>query len=114
MSKSSGNESALSSKAKAAIKDLNSLEGRYGTYVSSIDRGVEVGTFTNDEVVARRHDGCLSVIDGLGVDELRNHLTPEQKEELINSFRETTSAISETLQDAKEKEKLAINTALSH
>ena len=43
MSKSSGNESALSSKAKAAIKDLNSLEGRYGTYVSSIDRGVEAG-----------------------------------------------------------------------
>ena len=111
MSKSSGNESALSSKAKAAIKDLNSLEGRYGTYVSSIDRGVEVGTFTNDEVVARRHDSCLSVIDGLGADELRNHLTPEQKEELINSFRETTSAISETLQDAKEKEKLDINTA---
>ncbi|MEM6339320.1 MAG: hypothetical protein AAF673_05305, partial [Pseudomonadota bacterium] len=111
MSKSPENKSSLSSKAQAAIRDLNLLEGRYGSYVSSIERGVEVGTFTNDEVAARRHDSCLSVIDGLGASELRNHLTHGQKEELINSLRETSSAISNILQDPKEKETLVINTA---
>lgn len=101
----------LSSKARKAANDLNSLEGRYNSYVSSIERGVETGTFTNDEVTARRHDGCLSVIDGLGAAELRNHLTTEQKESLVTSLRDTTAAVLNTLQSEPEKEKLAVNTA---
>jgi hypothetical protein len=108
MSKSS-NKNELSKKGQAALDDINNLIERYNTYDTNIQQLHKKGTLVNSS--ARLHDSCMSVIDGLGAEQFRNHLTTEQKQEFIDSMRETSSVVAESIIDKGETRNLAVNTA---
>lgn len=105
------NKNELSSRTKGALKDLNALVGRYDSYVESISRGLETGTFKDSEIISRHHDSCLSIIDGLGAQEFRNHLTSEQKVDLVNAIRASSAEVINLAESQQEKDKLNLITA---
>ncbi|MDP5020916.1 MAG: hypothetical protein NWP91_04205, partial [Rickettsiaceae bacterium] len=107
----SKNQPELSVRTAGALKDLGALVGRYNAYTQAIDNGLSLGAFKDAEIASRYHDSCLSVIDGLGAQEFRNHLTSEQKVALVNAINSSSAEIVNFTETQVDKNKLTIITA---
>jgi len=107
----SKNKPELSARTAGALQDLNALVGRYNAYTQAIDNGLSLGTFKDAEITSRYHDSCLSVIDGLGTQEFRNHLTSEQKVTLVNAINSSSLEVVKLAENQVDKDKLTLIAA---
>lgn len=101
----------LSERAKGIAQDLSSLEQRYNTYVNATNGVVKAGVFKQEEVLSRNHDSILSVIEGLGAPQFRDHLSSDQKEQLVQTVKSTSNAMMALTESENDREKLALSTA---
>lgn len=101
----------ISARCKGLIKDLTSLESRYDSYVSSIDQALKANIYQQEEILARQHDGSLSVMDGLGAPQFRDYLNSEQKENLVQAMRFASNEMLKVAEKEQDREKLILSCA---